>query len=87
MGAAIIIAFINVFLIFLLVKSVYNALRHKKGMIFKISCWIKNSTSRMHPIVIKTPTRKYGSLFLIVSVIITYTLHQKGIIGMHLLEW
>ena len=87
MGAAVIIGFINFFLLFLLVISVYNALRHKRGLIFKISCWIKNFTSRMHAIVIKTPTRKYGSLFLFVSVSIIYILHQKGIVGIHLLEW
>ena len=86
MGAVVIIAFINIFLIFLLIKNIYNALRYKRGIIFKISCGIKKYTLRMHLIITKNPTRKYGALFLIVSGFIIYTLHQIGVIGMHLFE-
>lgn len=82
MGGAVIIGFINIFLILLLMKSVYNALRHKKGMVFRVSCWL----SRIYAVVTKTPTRKYVTLFLVVGFIVIYTLQQKGIIGMHLLE-
>ncbi len=82
MAGAVIIGFINIFLILLLIRSIYNALRHKKGMIFRVSCWL----SPIYAVVTKTLTRKYVTLFLIVGFIVIYTLHQKGIIGMHLLE-
>ena len=86
MGGVIIIAFINILLVILLIKSIYNALRHKKGLIFKISYGIKKYALRMYAVATKNPTRKYGALFLIVGVIIIYTLHQTGVIGMQLLE-
>jgi predicted transporter len=86
MGAAIIIAFINISILLLLTISIYNALRHKRGVIFKISCWTKIFTSRVYNIATKTPARKIGSLILLVCVLFLYFLQQKGNIGM-LLPW
>jgi len=85
-GAAVIIAFVNIILFVLLMVSAYNARRHKRGVLFNILRWTKKLALHIHEVVTKTPARKYGSLLLIMGISIIYTLHQKGIVGMHLLE-
>ena len=82
-GGVIIIAFFNIAVIVLLIKSIYNAIKHKKGFIFKISSWIKNKLSPIYLIATKTPLRKYISMSIFFGLIVVYTLHQKGIIGYH----
>jgi hypothetical protein len=84
MGAAIIIAFINILVLLFLTISIYNALRHKRGVIFRISCWTKTFISRVYCFVTKTQTRKFGTLILSVCVLYIYFLQQKGNIGMFL---
>ena len=85
MGGAVIIGFVNIFIFVVLIISVYNALRKKRGIVFNISRWLMNLISRMQAVVTRTPVRKYGSMCFFVVAAVIYILHQKGIVGMHLL--
>jgi cbb3-type cytochrome oxidase subunit 3 len=84
MGAAIIVAFINILILLFLIISTYSALRHKRGVVFRISCWTKSFISRAYYFVTKTQARKFGTLILSVCVLYFYFRQQKGNIAMFL---